>query len=66
MDAYEACEHLVNGVGHRWIGSEGPDDYHRTAYHSPLDDLRWVGESELARLADVARRLLLGFLASLV
>ena len=53
---------VQRGIDAVWLRSEGSDDYHRTAYHSPLDDLRWVGKTEIARSAEVAFRLLNGLM----
>ena len=49
---------VAAGIPAAWLQSEGARDYFAQVYHSPLDDMRWVGRSELARSADAAFSLL--------
>lgn len=48
------------GIECVWLRSEGGagKEYARSAYHSPLDDMRWVNEAALERQAELAFGLL--------
>jgi Iap family predicted aminopeptidase len=50
------------GIEAVWLRSTDDGTYYATVYHSPLDDMTWVDESEIERSAELAFRFLSDFM----